>query len=218
MYLLAGGSPYPGLDMDEEFVKRLQGGYRMQRPTYASQEVLVSITSSLISTTTLSYWKCTNEFLLQLFAHFWLLESRSRRPTVLSESCQSVWRLIGWQCSPGLLSLNHLAQLLQYIFYLFCLILQHYLDLSELYQADRATPNGYIDMASDKVRAQVPAVTSSSDGDVVMTMDPDNVSVHYLKPVSNNKNGVKKSDYYNEEQQPFIDSNASGDATRSPQI
>ena len=73
-------------------------------------------------------------------------------------------------------------------------------------------------MASDKVRAQVPAVTSSSDGDVVMTMDPDNVSVHYLKPVSNNKNGVKKSDYYNEEQQPFINANASGDATRSPQI
>ena len=35
--VVAGGSPYPGIEIDEEFVKRLKGGYRMEKPNYASE-------------------------------------------------------------------------------------------------------------------------------------------------------------------------------------
>ena len=35
----AGGVPYPGMDINEEFVKTLRGGYRMEKPTHAPEIV-----------------------------------------------------------------------------------------------------------------------------------------------------------------------------------
>ena len=34
-----GGVPYPGMDINKEFVKTLQEGYRMGKPTYAPENV-----------------------------------------------------------------------------------------------------------------------------------------------------------------------------------
>jgi platelet-derived growth factor receptor alpha len=36
-----GGNPYPGVEIDEEFYKRLKSGYRMEKPDFAPNEVLV---------------------------------------------------------------------------------------------------------------------------------------------------------------------------------
>ncbi|KAH7643343.1 vascular endothelial growth factor receptor 3 [Dermatophagoides farinae] len=34
-----GKTPYPGVEIDEEFYKRLKNGYRMEKPDYASEEI-----------------------------------------------------------------------------------------------------------------------------------------------------------------------------------
>jgi len=31
----AGGNPYPGVEMDETFIRRLKNGYRMDKPKFA---------------------------------------------------------------------------------------------------------------------------------------------------------------------------------------
>ena len=38
-FAVVGGSPYPGIEIDDMFVKRLKGGYRMEKPAYASELV-----------------------------------------------------------------------------------------------------------------------------------------------------------------------------------
>ena len=37
--VITGGVPYPGMDIDESFVKTLKAGYRMEKPTYAPENV-----------------------------------------------------------------------------------------------------------------------------------------------------------------------------------
>ena len=36
---ISGGNPYPGLQMDESFITKLKGGYRMEKPKNASNSV-----------------------------------------------------------------------------------------------------------------------------------------------------------------------------------
>lgn len=36
-----GKNPYPGIEIDEEFYKRLKSGYRMEKPEYASEKMQV---------------------------------------------------------------------------------------------------------------------------------------------------------------------------------
>ena len=38
-FFTLGGNPYPGIEIDEEFYKRLKAGYRMERPDFAPNEV-----------------------------------------------------------------------------------------------------------------------------------------------------------------------------------
>ena len=38
-WCFAGGNPYPGIQIDETFVNKLSKGYRMDKPTYATNEV-----------------------------------------------------------------------------------------------------------------------------------------------------------------------------------
>ena len=94
------------------------------------------------------------------------------------------------------------------------------MDLSELYRSDRATPNGYIDIANDRMRTKAPASNSNSSGEVVLNLDDDNESVHYLKPISSKSdaNGGTKRDYCNvdQESRPFLNQNAGGDASSGP--
>jgi serine/threonine protein kinase len=40
-FFTLGGNPYPGVEIDEEFYKRLKSGYRMEKPDFAPNEVLV---------------------------------------------------------------------------------------------------------------------------------------------------------------------------------
>ncbi len=37
--IMTGGVPYPGMDIDESFVKTLKGGYRMEKPTHAPENM-----------------------------------------------------------------------------------------------------------------------------------------------------------------------------------
>ena len=37
--VLTGGAPYPGIDIDETFIERLKRGYRMDKPTYATESL-----------------------------------------------------------------------------------------------------------------------------------------------------------------------------------
>lgn len=39
--VLVGGSPYPGVEINEKFIGLLQDGYRMEKPRFASDEMLV---------------------------------------------------------------------------------------------------------------------------------------------------------------------------------
>lgn len=34
-----GKNPYPGIEIDEEFYKRLKAGYRMEKPEFASDRM-----------------------------------------------------------------------------------------------------------------------------------------------------------------------------------
>lgn len=34
-----GGNPYPGVEIDELFVEKLKQGYRMDKPTFASDQM-----------------------------------------------------------------------------------------------------------------------------------------------------------------------------------
>ena len=36
---LLGGSPYPGIEIDETFIERLKRGYRMEKPANATQRM-----------------------------------------------------------------------------------------------------------------------------------------------------------------------------------
>ena len=36
---LAGGNPYPGVEINEKFISLLKSGYRMDKPKFASDEV-----------------------------------------------------------------------------------------------------------------------------------------------------------------------------------
>lgn len=38
-----GGSPYPGVEINEKFIGLLQDGYRMEKPRFASDEMLVHV-------------------------------------------------------------------------------------------------------------------------------------------------------------------------------
>ena len=37
--LLTGGSPYPGVEINEKFIGLLQDGYRMEKPRFSSDEM-----------------------------------------------------------------------------------------------------------------------------------------------------------------------------------
>lgn len=46
----SGASPYPGLQIDEEFCHRLKGGTRMRAPEYSTSEMWVDMFLTLLGT------------------------------------------------------------------------------------------------------------------------------------------------------------------------
>jgi hypothetical protein len=38
-FFTLGGNPYPGVEIDEEFYKRLKAGYRMEKPDFSPNEM-----------------------------------------------------------------------------------------------------------------------------------------------------------------------------------
>lgn len=72
-----GTTPYPGMDADQNLFIKLQDGYRMDQPEYATQEVSATFTRCLC------FYVDSYSFDLDLWHHVALLEFQSRVEAII---------------------------------------------------------------------------------------------------------------------------------------